>query len=137
MAQHICGDNMKLETKVVKIYKPEILLCPKCKEKLKYTYTVSNKVVQFTSGKAVRIKNMGYLCKNCNDGNVYFSQTATKLCFKGYTYSAKTVCMIDYYKNQGLSRDAICDILTQKGFYISDRNVFIFLYNISTFLSEI
>lgn len=123
MVARIYGDCMKIEPRAVKIYKPEILVCPKCGQQLKYNYTVSNKVVQFTSGKAFRIKNMGYSCKDCNDDNVYFSQTATKLCFKGYTYSAKTVCMIDYYKNQGLGRDAICDILTQKGIFISDRNV--------------
>lgn len=123
MDVHIYGDFMKIEARAVKIYKPEILLCPKCGNQLKYNYTVSNKVVQFTSGKAFRIKNMGYSCKECNDSNVYFSQAATKLCFKGYTYSAKTVCMIDYYKCQGFGRDAICDILTQKGIFISDRNI--------------
>jgi hypothetical protein len=31
--------------------------------------------------------------------------------------------MIDYYKSQGFGRDAICDILTQKGIFISDRNI--------------
>ena len=79
---------MKVKAKAVKIYKPEIMLCPRCKNSLKYVYTVSNRVVQFSSGKIFRIKNMGYKCPNCND-NVFFSLTALKLAFKGYTYSAK------------------------------------------------
>lgn len=113
----------KIEPLASKIYKPEVLSCAKCKGSLKYCYTVSNKVVQFTSGKIFRIKNLGYYCPNCNDGNVYFSQTATKLCFKGYTYSAKIICMIDYYKNYHLGREEICDILASKGIEISDRNI--------------
>lgn len=112
----------KIHEIATKIYKPEVLLCPTCKGKLKYKYTVSNKVVQFTSGKYFRIKNLGYGCPNCNDV-VYFSQTANKLCFKGCTYSAKIVCMIDYYKSKHLGREEICDILVSKGIEISDRNV--------------
>lgn len=112
----------KICEKATKIYKPEILVCPFCNSKLKYKYTVSNKVVQFTSGKYFRIKNLGYGCPNCND-IVYFSQTANKLCFKGYTYSAKIVCMIDYYKSLYKGREEICDILVSKGIEISDRNV--------------
>lgn len=113
----------KIVEKAVKIYKPEILICPKCKSSIKYNYTVSNKVVQFTSGKYFRIKNLGYSCPSCNDGKIYFSQTANKLCFKGYTYSAKVICLIDYYKNKRMSREEICDILISKGIEISDRNV--------------
>lgn len=113
----------KIEPLAAKIYKPEILSCAKCGGSLKYCYTISNKVVQFTSGKIFRIKNLGYNCPCCNDKNVYFSQTATKLCFKGYTYSAKVVCMIDYYKIYHLGREEICDILASKGVEISDRNI--------------
>ncbi len=112
----------KICEKATKIYKPEILVCPFCNSKLKYKYTVSNKVVQFTSGKYFRIKNLGYGCPNCNN-IVYFSQTANKLCFKGCTYSAKIVCMIDYYKSLHKGREEICDILVSKGIEISDRNV--------------
>ena len=54
------------EERAVKVYKPEILECPKCNSKLKYCYTISNKVIQFTSSKAFRIKNLGYKCPNCN-----------------------------------------------------------------------
>lgn len=113
----------KIEELAAKIYKPEILTCPFCGSGLKYKYTVSNKVVQFTSGKYYRIKNLGYGCLTCNDGNIYFSQTANKLCFKGYTYSAKIVCMIAYYKQKHLGRERICDILASKGVEISDRNI--------------
>ncbi len=113
----------KIEEIASKIYKPEILICPVCGGTLKYRYTVSNKVVQFTSGKYFRIKNLGYGCPNCNDSNIYFSQTANKLCFKGYTYSAKIVCMIAYYKSKHLGREGICDILASKGIEISDRNI--------------
>ncbi len=112
----------KICENATKIYKPEILTCPFCNSKLKYKYTVSNKVVQFTSGKYFRIKNLGYGCPNCND-IVYFSQTANKLCFKGCTYSAKIVCTIDYYKSLHKGREEICDILVSKGIEISDRNV--------------
>ena len=66
---------MKINAKAVKVYKPEILTCPKCGNNLKYVYTISNRVVQFSSGKAFRIKNLGYKCSLCND-NVYFSLTA-------------------------------------------------------------
>ena len=70
---------------ICKVYKPEILSCPKCKSKLAYCYTVSNKLVYFTSGKRIRIKNLGYKCPACEDDAVYVSQTANKLCFKGYS----------------------------------------------------
>lgn len=113
----------KVVETAVKIYKPEILTCPICNSALKYKYTISNKVVQFTSGKIFRIKNLGYGCLNCNDSNIYFSQTANKLCFKGYTYSAKAVCLIAYYKSKHLGREGICDILASKGIEISDRNI--------------
>lgn len=110
-----------------KIYKPELLTCPKCNSNLKYVYAISNKVVNFSSGKQIRIKNLGYKCPLCNDV-VYFSQTANKLAIKGYKYSAKVMCNIDYLKNKHKSREVICDILNSKGIDISDRNVDI-LYN--------
>ena len=105
-----------------KIYKPEILTCPKCNTNLKYVYAISNKIVNFSSGKQIRIKNLGYKCPLCNDV-VYFSQTANKLAFKGYKYSAKVMCNIDYLKNKHSSREVICDILNSKGIEISDRNI--------------
>ena len=120
---HIYGNYME----ATKIYKPEILICPKCNSNLKYVYAISNKVVNFSSGKQIRIKNLGYKCPNCND-IVYFSQTANKLAFKGYKYSAKVICNIDYLKNKHKSREVICDILNSKGIDISDRNIDI-LYN--------
>ena len=111
------------EVKSVKIYKPEILVCPICGDSLKYCYAVSNKVIQFSSGRTMRIKNLGYKCPKCMD-DVFFSQTANKLAFKGYTYSAKVVCMIDYekYVNHN-GREAICDALANKNIEISDRNI--------------
>ena len=111
-----------LNVKSVKVYKPEILTCAICKNNLKYCYAISNKVVQFSSGKTIRIKNLGYKCPKCND-TVYFSQTANKLAFRGYTYSAKTVCMIDYERSKNKGRDEICDYLANKGIEISDRNI--------------
>ena len=121
--------------KATKIYKPEILTCPICNKQLKYCYTISNKVIQYSSGKTIRIKNLGYKCPSCND-DVFFSQTANKLAFKGYTYSAKTVCLIDYEKTVNhKGREAICDLLANKGVEISDRNIdiiykrFIEIYN--------
>lgn len=106
-----------------KNHKPEILVCPLCGSKLVYRYTVSNKLIQFTSGKVFRIKNLGYSCPNCNNHHIYVSQTANKLCFKGYTYSTKIVCWVAYYKEKRLGRDAICDIFSMKGIEMSDRNV--------------
>lgn len=109
--------------KATKIYKPELLTCPICNNNLKYCYTISNKVVQFSSGKTIRIKNLGYKCPSCND-IVFFSQTANKLAFRGYTYSAKVICMIDYEKTiNHRGRETICDILDNKNIEISDRNV--------------
>jgi len=114
---------MKDTIHATKIYKPEILTCPICGSNLKYCYTISNKVVQFSSGKSIRIKNLGYKCPSCND-TVFFSQTANKLAFKGYTYSAKAVCMIDYEKTVNKKgREAICDYLSNKNIEISDRNI--------------
>lgn len=113
---------MKVAPKAVKIYKPEIMTCPKCGSAIKYVYTISNRAVQFSSGKVFRIKNMGCKCPKCND-EVYFSLTALKLAFKGYTYSAKVACMIDYYKDIGYTRDKICDLLAEKDIEISDRNI--------------
>ena len=124
---------MKINAKAVKIYKPEILICPKCKSNLKYVYTISNRIVQFSSGKAFRIKNMGYKCPNCND-NVFFSLTALKLAFKGYTYSAKLSCMIEYYKSLGYTRDKICDILAENDIEISDRNIDIIYKKVRSYI---
>lgn len=113
----------EVQFNATKIYKPEILTCPICNSPLKYCYTISNKVVQFSSGKTIRIKNLGYKCPSCND-IVFFSQTANKLAFKGYTYSAKTVCIIDYEKTVNhKGREAICDFLANKNIEISDRNI--------------
>lgn len=112
-----------MSKELCKNYKPEILSCPFCCSKLSYRYTVSNKLVQFSNGKIFRIKNLGYGCVKCNDHRIYVSQTANKLCFKGYTYSAKILCLIAYYKRKHMSRDSICDILSTKGIDISDRNI--------------
>lgn len=118
----------KLKENLCKSYKPEILCCPICKTKLVYKHAISNKVIQFSNGRFIRIKNLGYSCPSCDNHNIYFSQTATKLAFKGSTYSAKTVCMIDYYKKKNYGREEICDILTSKGLIISNRNIDI-IYN--------
>lgn len=109
-----------------KVYKPEIQRCPLCGSKLKYRYTVSNKVIQFSHGEFIRIKNLGYSCKNddCLDNKViYSSQTASKLCVKGYTYSAKVLANIVVLKRLHKSREEICDKLAFMGIEISDRNV--------------
>lgn len=108
---------------ISKYYKPEILICPKCGEKLVYRYAVSNKLIYFTSGKQMRIHNLGYGCPKCNDNNIYVSQTANKLAFKGYTYSAKIICLISKLKEQLKSRDEICDYFFTKNIEMSDRNV--------------
>lgn len=125
---HIFGDIMKINAIHTKIYKPEIMTCPKCKKNLKYAYTVSFKTIQFTSGKLIKIKNMGYLCPYCNDNIIYPSLTASKLAYKGLTYSCKTLCYIDYYKEKGLSREIIADEFEKMGLIITSRNID-FLYN--------
>ncbi len=124
---------MKVKARAVKIYKPEIMLCPKCKNNLKYVYTVSNRVVQFSSGKIFRIKNMGYKCPECND-NVFFSLTALKLAFKGYTYSAKLSCMIEYYKSKEMTREKICDLFAESDIEISDRNIDMIYNKVKSYL---
>lgn len=125
---------MKITPKHSKIYKPEILSCAKCGTKLKYCHTLSDKVVQFTSGKYLKIVNRGYKCPICNDNVIYFSQTANKIAFKGCTYSAKIMCMIDYYKNKKLGREEICDYLNSKNIEISDRNVDILYKKFKSYL---
>ena len=106
-----------------KNYKPEILTCPKCGSKLVYKYAVSNKNVNFSSGKVFKIRNLGYGCKCCNDSNVYVSQTANKLSFRGSSYSAKIWCMIYHFKKKKCGREQICDYFSNKGVEISNRNV--------------
>lgn len=106
-----------------KYYKPEILICPKCGNKLSYRHAVSNKLIYFTSGKRVRIHNLGYSCPSCKDNQIYFSQTANKLAFKGYTYSAKIICTVAKLKEKNMSREEICDYFFTKNIEISDRNV--------------
>ncbi len=113
----------KLKENLCKSYKPEILNCPFCKSKLIYKHAISNKVIQFSNARFIRIKNLGYACPNCHESKIYFSQTANKLAFKGSTYSAKTICMIDYYKKKDYGREDICDLLTSKGLIISNRNI--------------
>ncbi len=126
----------KVEPKSVKVYKPEIMNCPKCGTKLVYVYTVSNKVIQFSSGRIMKIKNMGYKCPSCNDDLVYMSATAHKMSFKGCTYSVKVVCMIDELKSKHKSRDEICDILISKGLEISDRNVDILYKKLNDYINQ-
>lgn len=106
-----------------KIYKPEDLNCPFCKSKMVYKHTVSNKVIQFTSSKKIRIRNLGYGCLKCNNKYIYFSQTAAKMCFKGYTYSTKTICTILFNKAIGKNRDEIAKLLSGMDILISERNI--------------
>lgn len=113
----------KLDILGTKVYKPEILTCPFCNSKLIYKHTVSNKVIQFSSGKKFCIRNLGYGCPNCNDGRIYFSSTASKMAFKGYTYSTKLIGSILYSKEIGLSRYSIASNLLKANIIISDRNV--------------
>lgn len=116
----------KLVTKRIKNYKPEIKTCPFCGSKLVYKHTVSNKIIQFSSGSYIRVKNLGYACSNeeCeNKSFIFSSQTASKLCVRGYTYSAKVLAMIYHYKEKHYSRDRICDMLAELGIQISDRNI--------------
>lgn len=123
---------------LTKVYKPEIDKCPICHAKLKYRYTVSNKGIHFSNGKYYRIKNLGYSCTNpeCSHPNViYTSQTAAKLCIKGYTYSAKILALILYYKSNHVSRDEICSMLSLNGIEISDRNIDIIYDKISVKLN--
>lgn len=115
--------NKKLKERSCKIYKPEIMACPFCGTKIIYKHALSNKIIQFSNGRYIRIKNLGYYCPKCDDGNIYFSQTANKLSFKGATYSTKVICLIDYYKEKGLGREEICDILNEKNIIISSRNI--------------
>lgn len=110
-------------TEICKNYKPEILSCPICCSKLIYRHAVSNKLVYFTSGKRVRIKNLGYSCPKCLDNKIYASQTANKLSFSGYTYSVKIVCTIAVLKENHKNRDQICDYFYNKNINMSDRNV--------------
>jgi hypothetical protein len=116
----------KIKENNTKVYKPEILKCPCCGEKLYYKFCVSNKVIQFSNGHYSRIKNLGYGCPNpnCVCSDITFqSQTANKLCFKGYTYSAKLLAMIAVKRYNGVSRNELCDELISQGIEISDRNV--------------
>lgn len=109
-----------------RVYKPEISRCPLCGSKLVYRYTVSNKVIQFSSGHKARVKNLGYSCSypECKSNDViYTSQTASKFCIKGYTYSAKIIALIAVLKKKGLSREKICAKLSLMGIEISDRNI--------------
>lgn len=106
-----------------KVYKPELLTCPFCNSKLIYKHTVSNKIIQFSSGKKFHIRNLGYGCPNCNDGRIYSSSTAAKMAFKGYTYSTKLIGSILYSKEIGLSRYSIASNLLKANIIISDRNV--------------
>ncbi len=111
---------------IPKSYKPEIETCPICGSKLKYRYAVSNKVIQFSHGEKRRIKNLGYSCTNqtCPHKElIYTSQTASKLCVKGYTYSAKILFEIMCYKLTHKSREEIVSLLSKGNIEISDRNV--------------
>ena len=110
---------------VTKVYKPEVSKCPLCGHKLKYRYAVSNKVIQFYNGHYTRVKNLGYSCtnENCVNDLVYTSQTASKLCVKGYTYSAKVLALIVILKEMKCSREYVCDRLASMGVEISDRNI--------------
>lgn len=126
----------KLKENLCKSYKPEVNFCPLCKSKLIYKHAVSNKVIQFSNGRFIRIKNLGYACPNCETKHIYFSQTANKLAFKGSTYSAKIACMIDYYKKNNYGREEICDFLTSKGIIISNRNIDIIYKKFESILNQ-
>lgn len=109
-----------------RVYKPEISNCPICGSKLVYRYTVSNKIIQFSTGHKARVKNLGYSCTNqdCKASDVIFtSQTASKFCIKGYTYSSKIITLITILKKKSISREKICARLALMGIEISDRNI--------------
>lgn len=108
---------------ICKNYKPEILYCPICNNRLTYRYSVSNKLIQFTSGKKMRIRNLGYSCLKCQNPTIYFSQTANKFTLRNYTYSIKIICTIAKLKEKKMSREEICDYFYSKNIEISDRNV--------------
>ncbi|MDE5565571.1 MAG: hypothetical protein K2I77_01170 [Anaeroplasmataceae bacterium] len=108
---------------VCKNYKPEILYCPICNNKLAYRYSISNKLIYFTSGKKMRIRNLGYSCLKCQNPTIYFSQTANKFTLRNYTYSIKIICTIAKFKEKKMSREEICDYFYSKNIEISDRNV--------------
>ncbi|MDE6661186.1 MAG: hypothetical protein K2J93_05145 [Anaeroplasmataceae bacterium] len=108
---------------VSRYYKPEVLLCPKCGNKLAYRHAVSNKLIYFSNGKHIQVHNLGYSCPVCKDNQIYFSQTANKLAFKGYTYSTKILCIIALLKEKHMSREEICDYFFSKNIEMSDRNV--------------
>ncbi|MCM1130148.1 MAG: hypothetical protein NC310_03855 [Roseburia sp.] len=108
---------------ISKYYKPEVLCCPKCGSKLVYRHAVSKRLVYFTSGKRIRVHNLGYGCNTCRDQQIYFSQTANKLAFKGYTYSVKIICTIALLKEKNMNREEICDYFFAKNIDISDRNI--------------
>lgn len=118
--------GLKIIEKKTYVFKPEISHCPFCGARLVYRHTVSNKVIQFSSGVFIRVKNLGYHCPNekCKHyGFIFTSFTASKLCIKGYTYSSKVLAMIYYYKVHHIGREKICDVLISKGLQISDRNI--------------
>lgn len=123
---------------IAKSYKPEIDNCPLCGAKLKYRYSISNKNIQFSDGKRIKIKNLAYSCSNsdCTHPDfLYTSQTATKMCMKGYTYSAKVLALILYYKHLHKSREEITNILVDEGIEISDRNVDIIYEKLEPYLN--
>ncbi len=108
---------------ICKTYKPEYIYCPICGTKLVYRHAISKKMIYFSSGKHIRIINLGYTCPSCKDDTIYFSQTANKFAWTGYTYSVKIMCMIAKLREAHKSREEICDFLFSKNIEISDRNV--------------
>lgn len=108
---------------VCKNYKPELVYCPFCNAKLSYRHAVSNKMIYFTNGRRIRIRNLGYSCMKCANPTIYFSQTANKFAWKNYTYSVKTICLLAKLKDQHYSRESICDYFDNKNIEMSDRNV--------------
>lgn len=107
---------------IVKNYKPEILYCPICGEKLSYAYAISAKTISFSLGKHIFVRNLAYKCHLCAN-QTYVSATASKFALNGCRYSMKVLFIIYYYKTQKYSREQICDILADNDVIISERNI--------------
>lgn len=120
---------------IVKNYKPEIITCPICGNKLSYSYAISAKTISFSGGKHFFVRNLAYKCKLCNN-QTYVSATASKFALTGCRYSMKVLFIIYYYKCQKYSREQICDLLADNDIIISERNVDILYKKFLAYLNK-
>ena len=122
--QHIFGDIMKINAIHTKIYKPEILTCPKCRKNLKweprYQNVIRNIFIDVQTIKKLRLdRNLG---KDEDEDDTYFCKAKKiidKICKETFRQTQKTDILVN--NNNLISQKInIFEILPKKSIFSNE-----------------